>query len=64
MKETQTTKEIVYCIEITGKILDFTYKSKPSLQAYVLGKIYCVLFFCCFSANEVMMLLAQNFTCR
>lgn len=64
MKETQSTKEIVDCIEISGKILDFIYETKASLQAYVLGKIYCVLFFCCLSANEVMMLPVQNLACR
>lgn len=31
MKETQSTEEIVYCFEITGKILDFIYESKASL---------------------------------
>lgn len=31
MKETQSTKEIVDCIEISGKILDFIYETKASL---------------------------------
>lgn len=43
-KKKSRTQEIVFHIEITGKAPDFIYESKPSLRAYVLGKIYCLLF--------------------
>lgn len=51
-KKKSRTQETVFCIEIPGKAPDFIYESKPSLCAYVLGKIYYRLFLGFLSTNE------------
>lgn len=53
-KKKSRTQEMVFGIEIPGKAPDFIYESKPSLCAYVLGKIYCHLFLVFLSTNEAL----------